>query len=86
MVGYPRALRRAYQVIFSHPGDARAYVADKIAEATRAGDDAQAVEWQKIGHFVDRLLEIVPEPGPSHHARRRRPPPRYRRVRASSAP
>jgi hypothetical protein len=86
MVGYPRALRRAYQVIFSHPGDARAFVADKIAAATRAGHDTQAVEWQKIGHFVDRLLDDLPERERSPHPRRRRPPPRYSRIRSSGAP
>jgi hypothetical protein len=87
MVGYPRALRRAHEVILFHPGDARAFVADKIDEATRAGHDAQAVEWQKILHFVERLLDQAPpEPARSHHPRRRRAAPRYRRVRTPIAP
>jgi hypothetical protein len=84
MIGYPSALRRAHRVIFSHPGDARAFVAGKIAEATRAGHAAQAVEWQKIAHFVERLLDDLPARGHALHPRRRRPP-RYRWVRAPDA-
>jgi hypothetical protein len=46
----------------------------------RLGDDAQADDWQKVRHFVDRLLDESPEPAPSPH--HRRAPPRYRRTRA----
>ncbi len=83
MVGYPRALRRAYQVVCFHPDDARAFVAGKIAHAMRTGHEAQAAEWHKILHFVDRLLDDMPVPSRSSPVRPRRPP-RYRRVRASA--
>ncbi len=82
MVGYPRALRRAYQVVCFHPNDARAFVAGKIAHAVRTGHEAQAAEWHKILHFVERLLDDAPGPSRPPHARHRRPP-RYRRVRTS---
>jgi hypothetical protein len=81
MVGYPRALRTAHHLVSSHPADARAYVARKIAAAVRAGHGAQAAEWHKVEHFVERLLEAR-DPGPPEQPRHHRPPPRYRRVRA----
>ena len=81
MVGYPRALRTAHHVVYVHPGDARAYVATKIAEAARAGHGAQAAQWQKVGHFVERLLANTGAPV-RHEPVRPLRPPRYRRVRA----
>jgi hypothetical protein len=80
MVEYPRALRIAHHIVYFHAADARSHVDAKIAEAVQLGDDAQADDWQKVRHFVDRLLDESPEPAPSPH--HRRAPPRYRRTRA----
>jgi hypothetical protein len=82
MVGYPRALRTAHHVVYVHPADARDYVAAKIAEALRAGHNAEAARWQKVGHFVERLLTVQPLAVRAEPARFRRPP-RYRRVRSA---
>jgi hypothetical protein len=76
MVEYPRALRIAHHVVYFHTVDARPYVDARIAEAERFGDDARAEDWQKVRHFVDRLLGR-PAPPPRH----RRAPPRYCRAR-----
>jgi len=78
MVEYPHTLRIAYNVVRSHKGNARAFVAGKIAHAVQAKQDAEAIEWQQIGHFVERLLNVrpgAPRPPPP------RRPPRYQRVR-----
>ncbi len=86
MVEYPRALRRAHQVVLFHPDDARAFVAERIEQATAAGLDREVAEWRRIGHFVERLLDVIPEARSTPAARHRHPPPRYRRIRAPRAP
>jgi hypothetical protein len=82
MVEYPRALRIAHRVVYFHPGDARAFVAGKIADAEQADNQTHAAEWRKVAHFVERLLDEsgVTEPAPPG---RRRFAFRPRRPRAS---